>query len=248
MKMQTEIKPRKQSQALPVTANAKPTRALVVEDEESMCALIKEALGAASINDVTSKGSAEAAAQFQGEKFDVILVDKCAPPMDSTHMVREIRLSKINRKTPIIMISGDQRPAALVEGFKAGASLFAYKPIDRAHFMSLIRVTQGTIEYEKRRFRRVAVRAKVRIKCGDKSAEGESIDLSMNGALVRASNTFSVGSHVELSLFLLDGKPPVASLGSVVRLLKDNQMGIIIDRMRAAESARLQEFLLPFTS
>jgi hypothetical protein len=70
----------------------------------------------------------------------------------------------------------------------------------------------------------------------------------MNGALVRASNTFSVGSHVELSLFLLDGKPPVASLGSVVRLLKDNQMGIIIDRMRAAESARLQEFLLPFTS
>ncbi|HEY2646370.1 MAG TPA: response regulator [Candidatus Acidoferrales bacterium] len=248
MKTLTEIEPRKQSHALPVTTTAKSTRALVVEDEESMCALIREALGAASIEDVTSKGSAEAAAQFQGEKFDVILVDKCAPPMDPTHVVREIRLSNINRKTPIILISGDQRPAALVEGFKAGASFFAYKPIDRAHLMSLIRVTQGTIEYEKRRFRRVAVRTKVRIKCGDKSMEGETIDLSMNGALVRASDTFSIGSHVEVSLFLLDGQPPIASLGSVVRLLKDNQMGILIDRMRGAESGRLQEYLLPFTS
>jgi CheY-like chemotaxis protein len=248
MKLQTEIAPRKQSTALPVSPGAKSTRALVVEDEESMCALIKEALGAASIDDVTAKGSAEAVAEFQAEKFDVILVDKCAPPMDSIHMVREIRLSDFNRKTPIILISGDQRPAALVEGFEAGASFFAYKPIDRAHLMSLIRVTQGTIEYEKRRFRRVAVRAKIRIKCGDKSTEGESIDLSMNGALVRAADTFSVGSNVEVSMFLLDGQPPIGCLGSVVRLLKDNQMGILIDRMRGAEMARLQEFLLPFTT
>ncbi len=185
-----------------------------------MCALIKEALGSASIEDVTVKGSADAAAHFQGEKFDVILVDKCSPPMDSTSIVREIRQSNFNRKTPIIMISGDQRPRALVEGFQAGASFFAYKPIDRAHLMSLIRVTQGSIEHEKRRFRRVAVRTRVRIKCGEKSVECETIDLSIAGALIRAPDTFSVGSNVELSLFLLDGQPPVACLGSVVRLTK----------------------------
>lgn len=248
MKSMTEIESRKQSKSRPAATNVRPTRALIIEDEEFMSAQIQEALAAASIEDVISEKSAEAAAHFRGEKFDVILVDKCAPPMDSISVVREIRLSKFNRKTPIILISGDQRPAALVDAFLAGASFFAYKPIDRAHLMSLIRVTQGTIEHEKRRFRRIAVRARVHIKCGEKSMEGETVDLSLNGALLHAPETFSVGSNVELSMFLLDGQPPVACLGCVMRLMKDNQMGIQIDRMRPAESARLQEFLLPFTS
>jgi CheY-like chemotaxis protein len=162
-------------------------------------------------------------------------------------MVRVIRHSKFNRKTPIIMISSDQRPAALSEGFKAGASFFAYRPIDRAHLMSLIRVTQGTIEHEKRRFRRVAVRAKARVKWGDKTVEGETIDISLNGALIRAEHSFPVGSNVEVTLHPISGKPPIAGLGSVMRVVDGNQMGIQIDHMRASEAVRLQEYLLPLT-
>jgi DNA-binding response OmpR family regulator len=247
-KVQTEIESRKQGGANQPAPATKPTRALLVEDEEFMCSLIKEALGAASIDAVTSKKSPESAVYFLGEKFDVILVDECAPPMDSISLVREIRLSKINRLTPIIMLSGDGRPAALAEAFKAGASFFAYKPIDRAHLIGLIRVTQGTIEHEKRRFRRIAVRTRVRIKCGDRNLEGETVDLSMNGALVRASDIFSAGSNVELNLLLLDGQPPVVCSGIVVRIVKDNQMGIQLDKMHGAESGRMQEFLLPFTT
>jgi DNA-binding response OmpR family regulator len=248
LKIQTEIESRKQSGARSPAPVAKPTRALLIEDDESMCSLIKEALGAASIDDVTSKKSAESAVYFLGEKFDVILVDECASPMNSTNLVREIRLSKINRKTPIIMLSRDQRPAALAEAFSAGASFFTYKPIDRAHLIGLIRVTQGTIEHEKRRFRRIAVRTKVQVKCGDKSLEGETVDLSLNGALIRASDIFSAGSNVVLILFLLDGLPAVAYSGTVVRIVKDVQMGIQLDHMHGSESARLQEYLLPFTS
>ncbi len=248
MKIETEIDSRNQNAARTGTPGGLPTRALVVEDEESMCALIKEALGAANIEAVTLIRSAEAATQFRREKFDVILVDLCAPPVEGTKLVRDIRLSNFNRKTPIIMISSDQRPAALAEGFQAGASFFAYKPIDRAHLMSLIRVTQGTIEHEKRRFRRVAVRANVRVKCGDRSVEGETIDISLNGAFVRAPHAFPVGSTVEISLYLFAGKPPVVGLGSVMRVVDENRMGIQIDRMRAAESGRLQEYLLPMTS
>ncbi len=146
------------------------------------------------------------------------------------------------------MISDDLRPAALSEAFKAGASFFVYKPVDRAHLMGLIRVTQGTIEHEKRRFRRVTVQAKVRVKYGDKSVEGETIDISMNGTLVRASHTFPVGSPVEVSLYLLAGKPPVAGMGSVMRVVEGNQMGIQLEQLPLAESGRLQEYLLPLTS
>jgi len=210
-----------------------------------MCALIKETLGSANIEAVTLTTSAEAAAQFQEEKFDVILVDLCAPPVDAAKLVHGIRLSGFNQRTPIIMISDDLRPAALSEGFKAGASFFVYKPIDRARLIRLIRVTQGTIEHEKRRFRRVPVQAKVRVKCGDKSVDGETIDLSLNGALVRASHAFPVGSPVEVSLYLLAGKPPVAGLGSIMRIVEGNQMGIQLEQLPSAESGRLQEYLLP---
>ena len=246
VKIETESESRNQNGARRAAPSGTPTRALVVEYEESMCVLIKEALGAANIEAVTLARSAEAASQFQEEKFDVILVDLGAPRENGNALVKQIRSSGFNRKTPIVLISGDQMPGALSEGFKAGASFFAYKPIDRAHLMSLIRATQGTIEHEKRRFRRVPVQAKVRVKCGDKSVEGETIDISLNGTLVRASHAFPVGSPVEVSLFLLGGRPPVSGLGSIMRVGDNNQMGIQLDQLPAAESGRLQEYLLPF--
>jgi two-component system chemotaxis response regulator CheY len=248
MKIETEIESRYPNGARRAAPSGTPTRALVVEDEESMCGLIKEALGAANIEAVTLTRSAEAAGPFQKEKFDVILVDLGATTGNGNALVKKIRSSGLNRKTPIVMISGDQRPGALSEGFQAGASFFAYKPIDRTRLMSLIRATQGTIEHEKRRFRRVPVRAKVQVKCGDKIVEGETVDISYNGALVRASNTFPVGSLVEVSLFLLAGKPPIAGLGSIMRVEEGNQMGIQLERLPAAEIGRLQEYLLPLTA
>lgn len=246
--MKIETGSRNQTGAGGGAATGPSTRALIVEPEESMCVLIKEALGTANIEAVTVARTAEDAGQFQKEKFDVILVDLGGPPANGNALVQKIRSSSFNRKTPIVMISDDQKPGALSEGFKAGASFFVYKPIDRAHLMSLIRATQGTIEHEKRRFRRVAVQALVRVKCGEKVLEGETVDISLNGTLVRASQTFPVGSLVEVSLYLLAGKPPVAGLGSIMRLVEGNQMGIQLEALAAAESGRLQEYLLPLTS
>jgi DNA-binding response OmpR family regulator len=247
MKIETISQSRNQNGGQKGAPSGAPTRALVVGDEETMCALIKETLSTAKIEAVTFATSAEAAAQFQEVKFDVILVDLCAPPVEATKLVKGIRHSGFNQKTPIIMISDDLRPAALSEGFQAGASFFVYKPIDRAHLMSLIRVTQGSIEHEKRRFRRVAVRAKVHVRCGDRTVDGETIDMSLNGTLVRASNTFPVGSPVEVKLYLLSGKPPVAGLGSITRVVEGNQMGIQLDQWPISESGRLQDYLLPLT-
>jgi two-component system chemotaxis response regulator CheY len=245
MKIATVSESRSQNRARPGAPGTAHTRALIVGDEETMCSLIKETLIAASIENVTLTPSVEAAAQFQARKFDVIIVDLCAPPVDAIKLVRGIRLSGFNKRTPIIMISDDLRPCALSEGFKAGASFFVYKPIDRPHLLSLIRVSQGAIEHEIRRFRRVAVRAKIHVKCGDRSVEGETIDVSLNGAFIRASIIFPVGSHVEVSLFLVAGTPPIAGLGAIMRVADGNTMGIQLERLPQAESARLQEYLLP---
>ncbi|MBZ5643974.1 MAG: response regulator [Acidobacteriia bacterium] len=222
-----------------------PKRALVVEDELPMRELIQEVLGGIDIQAVTLADESDAEPHFRDEKFDVILVGFREPDSDGSGLVQKIRNSNLNRITPIIMLSGDQRPSALSRGFEAGATFFAYKPIDRPRLMHLIRATQGAIEREKRRFRRVAVQARVRIKSDKMDFEGETIDLSLNGALISAPHTVPVGSLVEFSLFLLAGAKPIVGLGTIVRILNNGQMGVLIDRIPPAESGRLQEYLLP---
>jgi DNA-binding response OmpR family regulator len=244
MKTEFEIELRNKNGSAGRKSSPTHIRALVVEDDPAMSVIIKAALGAAEIEPVILVTSAEALATFQHEKFDVILVDASGPTGQGGILAREIRKSGFNRSTPIIMISDDQRPAAVSEGFEAGASFFVYKPLDKARLMRLIRVTQGTIENEKRRFRRVAVRTAVRIQCAGRSAEGETIDLSLNGALVRTSSVFAPGSKVEAVFDLLPGTDPVAGRGSVTRIEEGNRMGIRFEGWPAAESGRLQEYLL----
>jgi CheY-like chemotaxis protein len=224
---------------------AMPRRALVVENEPAMCALIHEVLESAEIEAVTPAKSGENERHFHEEKFDVVLIGLCTPSVDGIELVRKIRKSGFNRLTPIIMISDDQRPSALTQGFDAGASFFVYKPIDRAHLTRLILVTQGTIEHERRRFRRIPLQVKVRIKSDKDELVGETIDISLNGALVRSPHTLPLGSLIEVSLYLLAGAQPVVGLGSVVRVLSSTQMGILLDRFPVSEIGRLQEYLLP---
>jgi CheY-like chemotaxis protein len=220
-------------------------RALVVDGEPGIRKLIEEVLLSAGIEAVTLVKTAEAPGHLQGQKFDVVLVDMSTGPSEGLELTRKIRGSGFNRMTPIIVIGGSQGQDTLSRGFDAGASFLIYKPIDRVRLTRLIRVTQGAIEHERRRFRRVPLRAKVRLKHAGAESEGETIDLSLNGTLVRSPRVFPAGSSVEISLFLGMNAKPVVGLGSVMRVIGFDQMGIQLDRLSLTESQRLQEFLLP---
>jgi CheY-like chemotaxis protein len=167
-----------------------------------------------------------------------------SPLSDGIELTRKIRRSRYNTKTPIVMISSPKYSGFLTEGFEAGASFLVYKPIDRARLLRLVRVTQGAVETEIRRFRRVPVEVQARIQCGNVEIEAATIDLSLNGALLRAQRVFPRGALVKVSLFL-GQKVPLIGQGSVMRTAGDNLMGIRLDRLPIQESAHLQDFLLP---
>jgi CheY-like chemotaxis protein len=224
---------------------ATPRRALVIEKEPAMCALMREVLESAELEVVTPAKGIENELHFDVEKYDVVLIGLGTPSENGIELVRQIRRSGFNRKTPIILFSEDQDPAALSRGFEAGASFFVYKPIDRTHLTRLIHITQGTIEHERRRFRRVPLQVKVRIKSDKAVLVGETVDISMNGALVNSPHILPLGSLIEVSLYLLDGAKPVVGLGSVARVLNNTQMGLLLDRFPASEIVRLQEYLIP---
>jgi response regulator RpfG family c-di-GMP phosphodiesterase len=167
------------------------------------------------------------------------------PAPDGIDLARQMRGSPSSRMTPIILISDDQRPSALSVGFAAGASFFLYKPIDKDRLLKLVRATQGNMEHERRRTRRVPIKSKVRLKVGEEELEGETVDVSMSGLLVRTPRIVPVGSSLRMSLQLSQRMRPIVAAGSVVRILDGNQMGIQLHQLSVPDSERLQEFLLP---
>jgi DNA-binding response OmpR family regulator len=220
-------------------------RALVVDDEQATCDLIQKVLYAAGVDALTLTRSAQATTFLEEGKFDIVFFDQHMGSPDGMELSREMRRAGSNRTTPIILLSDDQRPSAMSQGFAAGASFFLYKPIDKERLLKLIRATQGRMDHERRQTRRVPFQAKAKLRFGFEEIACETVDVSLNGMLVKTPRMLAPGASVQVSLELAQTMKPLIGAGSVVRILGGNQMGIHLDRLPVGESERLQEFLLP---
>jgi CheY-like chemotaxis protein len=220
-------------------------RALIVDDEERVCDFISGVLSANGLEAMTLTSSAKALTYLRTEKFSAAIIDLQMPAPDGLELTRIARDSGLNQKTPIIVVSDDQSPAAVSRAFSAGASFFLYKPIDKTRLLKLISATQGAIEHERRRFRRVALRSRVLLALDHLEWTGETLDVSLDGMLVAGPASLPTGSIVQVRLYLSPEMKPIVGLGSVVRVLGDGQMGIQLNRFTLTESERLQEYLLP---
>jgi CheY-like chemotaxis protein len=220
-------------------------RALVVDNEPASCELIAKVLHSAGIESLVLNRSTEAPGILQEGRFSVAFFGLRMNSPDGAELTRQVRNSGFNRMTPVVLISDDKRPHAMSEGFAAGASFFLYKPLDRESLLRLVRATQGAMEHERRRTRRVPLKCGVQLRAGDQDIDGQTVDVSMEGLLVKTSRPIPVGSSVNVSLQLSKGMKPVVASGCVVRLVGGNQLGIHLARLQLSESQRLQEFLLP---
>jgi DNA-binding response OmpR family regulator len=207
--------------------------------------MIGKALHSAGMEALTVTRSTEAPGLLDEGKFDVVFLDLHMDSPDGIELTRHMRSSRFNRMTPIVLISDDQRPSAMSVGFAAGASFFLYKPIDNDRLMKLVRATQGAMEHERRRTRRIPIKSKVQLKFGSEEMKGETIDVSMSGVLLRASRIAPLGASLRMTLQLSPRMKPIVASGSVVRILDGNQMGIQLKQLTVSDSERLQEFLLP---
>src|SRR5580693_7996677 len=115
---------------------------------------------------LTLTRSTEATGLLEEGKFDVVFLDLHMASPDGIELARQMRRTESNRKTPIILLSDDQRPSAMSVGFEAGASFFLYKPIDKDRLLKLIRATQGTMEHDRRRTRRISLESRVLLQFG----------------------------------------------------------------------------------
>src|SRR5258708_1905925 len=220
-------------------------RGLIVDDETAVCEMVGKVLTSAGIEALTLTKSTEAPGLFNEGKFEVVSVASHAPAPDEMELAGKVGVSGWNGPPPLVLMSDDQPRSARPVGFEAGAGFFFYKPIDKDRLLKLIRATQGPAEQERRRTRRIAIQSKVRLRYRADELEGETVDVSLSGVLVKAHRTFPVGAPVNVAMLLSPRARPIVGVGSVARVMGGNQMGIQLDQLSSGESERLQEFLLP---
>ncbi len=221
-----------------------PQHALVVDDDIEMCELIQAILHSADTEALISTDSAQAADLLRSQRFDAVFLDVNMPHPDGIELARIIRASRHNQKTPIIMVSGEEDPSVVSRGFQAGAAFFLFKPINKDRLLNLSRTTHGAVERERRHYQRVVVNRRVELLCGADTLEAETIDVSLNGLLVRAPRTLAAGSRVAVRLFATPGTPPITANAKVVRVAGE-AMGIHLENVGQEASKRMQDFLLP---
>ena len=220
-------------------------RVLIVDDEQETCELIERVVGYVGMEALTLKSSEQAVDLLERNKFDLVILDFHMASPDGVELAREVRRMRTNRTTPVILLSDDQRPSAVSIGFEAGASFILYKPLDKERLLKILRATASTIDRERRRTRRIPVQHRVQLRTGAVDIEGETINVSLSGMLVRAQRMLPLGSRVEMSMHLGAGMKPIAGHGSIVRVAGANKMGIQMEPLGATDSERLEQFLLP---
>ena len=220
------------------------SRILIVDDDARICDLIAEVLRSVDIDSLTLTAGANAIPHLLKEKFDAIFLDVRMPPADGLQLTKKIRASGLNLTTPIIVISGDDDRSVLARAFSAGATFFLFKPIDRQDILRLVRVTQSSIERERRRFRRVEVKCTVQIEAGSVRLTGSTLDVSIGGMCVQASSTIAEGTPIQASLETNSG-PPLSLPARVLRVFGEDCMGLQFENLAPPQTQALQDFLLP---
>jgi DNA-binding response OmpR family regulator len=222
-----------------------PARVLIVEDDPLAGELICEIVCSAGMDASFLTSSTEAAELLKREKYHAVFLDMRMPTPDGADLARQLRASRINASTVIVMISGDQDREVMRRAFEAGVEFFLFKPVDRNKLLRLIRVTEGSIERARRRFTRVRLRCRVSVESSNERLAGTTLDLSLSGALIQSPSVFPLGTVVKLSLEFAAGAAPLQFSARVVRTVGTDCMGIQFVNLEPKQSIRLQEYLLP---
>jgi len=222
-----------------------PARILVVDDDPLSAELICEILRSAGLDASFLTSSAEAAARLKREKYHAVFLDMRMPAPDGAELARQVRASRVNSSTIIVMITGEQDRTVMGRAFEAGVEFFLFKPVERNKLLKLIRVTAGPIERERRRFTRVPLRCRIALESGNDRLEGTTLDLSLGGARVQSNRVFPSGAPVTVSLELEAGTSHLRSGARVIRTVGTDCMGVQFENLESKESNRLQQFLLP---
>lgn len=217
-----------------MTAVEKAARVLVVDDDPIMrelaCAKLAEAgYGAAA----AAEGEA-GLALLRGDGADLVISDVDMPGMDGYGFTRAVRADPTLKSTPIIVVTGSERPDAVESAFAAGATSFLAKPINWTLFTQSVRFVLKASEDQKAlRIARDAAEAGARFKDSLLSVMSHELRTPLN-AIIGFSQILSEQFerdddplHKEYADYIVDGGKRLFNSVSDMLLASDARSGPI---------------------
>jgi len=115
-----------------------PTRVLVVEDTESVRALISYLLRRRGYEVVAVDNGPEALVRAL-EDIDVVVMDVGLPGLNGLEVCRRLRAAPATALLPVILLTGRSHHEDVRDGLRAGANDFLTKPFQEADLMSALK-------------------------------------------------------------------------------------------------------------
>jgi class 3 adenylate cyclase/CheY-like chemotaxis protein len=116
-----------------------PVRILVVDDTPHNVKLLADILGAKGYAVSTAASGAEALAQVEAGRFDLVLLDVVMPGMSGYEVCRAIRARPDTGILPVVMVTALDPAQERIKGLEAGADDFLTKPINQPELLARVR-------------------------------------------------------------------------------------------------------------
>lgn len=112
---------------------------LVVDDDESMRALLQRQLEQDGYHVVAAENGLQALAEARARPIDAVLLDAEMPGMDGFEVAETLKAFELTRTVPIIMVTSLEDHESRQRALKAGAEEFLTKPVDRMELSLRVR-------------------------------------------------------------------------------------------------------------
>ncbi|MGA1875420.1 MAG: response regulator [bacterium] len=104
-----------------------PPKILIVDDNEELCSIFKEALEEEGYAISTAQNGKQALDKIKGTHFDLIITDKNMPNMGGFRLLKSIR--EINPDVKVVMMTGFGGRQSYMDAMEFGAIEFLNKPV-----------------------------------------------------------------------------------------------------------------------
>src|SRR5271167_3138649 len=114
----------------------RPTRILLVDDEQAILTLLSYPLAQDGYEVVRAADGVQAMARFGESEFDLVVLDVTMPHLDGLEVCRRLRASS---PVPIIMLTAKTEEIDKVLGLELGADDYITKPFSIREFRSRVK-------------------------------------------------------------------------------------------------------------
>lgn len=188
-------------------------KSLVVCADDATLRTLREILEAIGLSVEISASTAEARTLLEAQRYDSVLLD-CDREADAFEVLRQVRASERNATSLTIAIASPNSNVRQL--FSLGINFVLYKPLSEERAWSSLRAARTLMQREKRRTRRVAVHAGVKLDYSNvENAPATLVDLSEEGSALQSEKKLPPDCRVYFQ-FALPGHTSMIRLSGEV--------------------------------